>query len=72
MHRFFPGSEEEFAESYNRLFGNAIERLSRQADERLEDPWARLYSGDPDIIIRRHNPKTGEVVAEFRNSGPSG
>jgi hypothetical protein len=69
MRRFFPGPEAEFEKTFGQVYGNTLDRIAQQKDERLTDPWARLYSGDPNITIKRHDPKTGEVIAEYRNSG---
>lgn len=69
MRRFFPGPEAEFEKTFGEVYGSTLDRIGQQKDERLTDPWARLYSGDPNITIRQHDPKTGEVIAEYKNPG---
>jgi hypothetical protein len=70
MRRFFPGSEADFDREFTEVYGTTIDQLLQQKDKRLIDPWARYYAGCTDITIRQHNPKTGEVIAEYKNVGP--
>lgn len=70
MHRFFPGAEKEFGQTFGKIYGQTLDKLAQQQDARLTDPWARLFAGDPDVVITQYDPKTGKPVAEYKNPGP--
>jgi hypothetical protein len=70
MQRFHPGQQAAFEKDFHEVYGSALDRLKAQKKRHLTDPWALLFSGDPDVVIRQHNPETGDVVREFRNTPP--
>ena len=67
MRRFFPGDANEFEKTFTEIYGDNLEKLSKQSRARTEDPYMRLYAGDPDVTIRRYKPGTDEVTHEYRN-----
>lgn len=72
MRRHFPFGDKITEQTFNAVFEEAFaSELDRLAGQALshQDPWARYYSGDPDVVIKHHDPKTGEVIAEFSNQG---
>jgi len=65
MRGYYPGTPNEFDRAYGEVFGAAEQQIAAQKDERLTEPWARLLSGDRSVRIRRHDPATGKVIAEY-------
>ncbi len=67
MRRFFPGPEQEFKTTFNATYGTTLDKLTKQKDARLEDPWAQLLSGRPGITITQYDPKTHKPIATYSN-----
>lgn len=67
MRSFFPGSDDECDAIFRSIFDANVEMALQQRTDHLEDPWARLFSGDKRITIKRIDPKTLKVIATFRN-----
>jgi|GEM_PF-7082350 len=70
MRQFFPGPDADFEKAYTEIYGSTLERLAKQKSDRLTDPWARYYAGE-EVTIKQYDPKTGKVIAEYKNPGRS-
>lgn len=69
MARYYPGLDDEFRHVYKGIYGDMIDRIIVQHEERLNDAWAKYLRGDTDVTITRYDPKTGNAIETLHNRG---